>query len=125
MENILQREALLSRVKPMAKDHASVPDQEFTALVERRSRFVFRVAYAVLRNAHDAEDVVQETFLKLYRSAAWRDMRDEPGFLARTAWRVAVGRMRKTSDLAPEEMASPDRNPEAAAIDADWNAIVH
>ena len=46
-------------------------DEQFVALVNRHSRFVFRVAYAVLRNLHDAEDVVQETFLKLYRSSRW------------------------------------------------------
>jgi len=40
----------------------------FAELVARQSRFVFRVAWAVLRNAQDAEDVVQETFLKLCRS---------------------------------------------------------
>jgi RNA polymerase sigma-70 factor (ECF subfamily) len=42
-------------------------DERFAALVQRHSRFVFRVAYSVVRNLHDAEDAVQETFLKVYR----------------------------------------------------------
>lgn len=39
----------------------------FRALVERHGRAVFRVAHRMTGNAQDAEDVVQETFLKAYR----------------------------------------------------------
>ncbi len=39
----------------------------FRALVERHSRAVFRLAHRMTGNASDAEDVVQETFLKAYR----------------------------------------------------------
>jgi RNA polymerase sigma-70 factor (ECF subfamily) len=41
----------------------------------------------------DAEDVAQETFLKLFRTGTWKQMRDEKRFLARTAWRLAVDRV--------------------------------
>jgi RNA polymerase sigma-70 factor, ECF subfamily len=40
----------------------------FRRLVERHSRSVFRLAYRMTRNEHDAEDVVQEAFLKAYRN---------------------------------------------------------
>jgi RNA polymerase sigma-70 factor (ECF subfamily) len=39
----------------------------FRALVERHSRAVFRLAHRMTGNSQDAEDVVQETFLKAYR----------------------------------------------------------
>ena len=39
----------------------------FRTLVERHSRAVFRVAHRLTGTAQDAEDVVQETFLKAYR----------------------------------------------------------
>jgi RNA polymerase sigma-70 factor (ECF subfamily) len=39
----------------------------FRGLVERHSRAVYRVAHRMTGNPQDAEDVVQETFLKAYR----------------------------------------------------------
>ena len=43
-------------------------DQDgFRVLVERHSRSVFRLAFRMTGNEHDAEDVVQETFLRAYR----------------------------------------------------------
>lgn len=39
----------------------------FRALVERHSRAVFRLAHRMTGNASDAEDVVQDTFLKAYK----------------------------------------------------------
>lgn len=108
------------------RETARTGEQEFTALVERQSRFVFRVAYAVLRNAHDSEDVVQETFLKVYRAKAWTRMDDERAFLARTAWRLAVDRIpRRTMTELDQERASAEASPESAAISKDWNAAVH
>ena len=41
--------------------------EAFRFLVERHSRDVFRLAFRMTGNEHDAEDVVQETFLKAYR----------------------------------------------------------
>jgi RNA polymerase sigma-70 factor (ECF subfamily) len=41
--------------------------EAFRLLVERHSRGVFRLAFRMTGNEHDAEDVVQETFLKAYR----------------------------------------------------------
>jgi RNA polymerase sigma-70 factor (ECF subfamily) len=41
--------------------------EAFRTLVERHSRAVFRLAHRMTGNATDAEDVVQETFLKAYK----------------------------------------------------------
>jgi RNA polymerase sigma-70 factor, ECF subfamily len=41
--------------------------EAFRMLVERHSRAVFRLAHRMTGNASDAEDVVQETFLKAYK----------------------------------------------------------
>src|SRR5512145_2386790 len=42
-------------------------NEAFRTLVERHSRAVYRVAHRLTGNPSDAEDVVQETFLKAYR----------------------------------------------------------
>jgi RNA polymerase sigma-70 factor (ECF subfamily) len=39
----------------------------FRLLVERHSQMIFRVAYRMTGNEHDADDVVQEAFLRAYR----------------------------------------------------------
>jgi RNA polymerase sigma-70 factor (ECF subfamily) len=41
--------------------------EAFRALVQRHSRAVYRLAHRMTGNPSDAEDVVQETFLKAYR----------------------------------------------------------
>jgi RNA polymerase sigma-70 factor (ECF subfamily) len=112
------------------EDSTAARDARFTALVGRHTRFCFRVAYAVLRNVEDAEDLVQELFLKLYRSRAWENMRDEKAFLARSAWRLAVDRLRKrkpqTFDSQIEgHIEARQLNPEQAAIASNWRDTVH
>lgn len=104
---------------------AAVVSQEdrFADLVQRRSSFVYRVAFSVLRNAHDTEDVVQETFLKLYRLGAWEGMNDERAFLARAAWRLAVGRRRPKPEVMFEN--SQGLNPEEAVLASNRTALVH
>ncbi len=101
-------------------------DARFTELVERQSRFVFKVAWAILRNQQDAEDIVQETFLKLYRNNAWEGIGDERAFLARASWRLAVDRMRTRRRVPAEpEPPAPSATPEQAAIAGNRTAIVH
>jgi len=39
----------------------------FRVLVERHSRRLFRLAYRMMGNEHDAEEVVQDAFLRAYR----------------------------------------------------------
>jgi RNA polymerase sigma-70 factor, ECF subfamily len=102
----------------------SASQDSFAELVERQSRFVFRVAYSVLRRVEDAEDAVQETFFKLYRNGQWKGVEDERGFLARAAWRVAVDRLPKRRSEEVREFASGE-DVERAVVEKDWNAAVH
>lgn len=98
----------------------------FAELVDRNSRFAYRVAYVVLRNCEDAEDVVQETFLKLYRTGSWKTIRDERAFLARAVWRMAVERLPKRTAVPLDvEAVSLSHSPEAAAVHSDWTEMVH
>ena len=54
-------EGILARVRQGNAD-------EFRALVERHSTRVFRLAFRMTGNEQDAEDVVQESFLRAYRN---------------------------------------------------------
>jgi RNA polymerase sigma-70 factor (ECF subfamily) len=99
-------------------------DAQFADIVNRHARFVFQVAYSVLRNSHDAEDAVQEVFLKVYRGRRWASVENERAFLARAAWRAAVDRAPKRGAELPPEIAAPGENPEQAAISADRAALV-
>jgi RNA polymerase sigma-70 factor (ECF subfamily) len=102
-------------------------DDAFAAFVQRQSAFVFRVAYAALRNAHDAEDVAQEVFLKLYRTSSWRQMNDERAYLARSAWRSAIEKKSKSvpQDAPSENTIARGLNPEQQIVEANWSAVVH
>lgn len=108
------------------EQEAAACDDPIAGLVKRQARFIFRVAYSVLRNVQDAEDVVQETFLKIHRSRRWNSMVDEKAFLARTAWRIVVDRLPNTRVAALDfDVPSGRENPEQTAITADWNATIH
>lgn len=106
---------------------ASERDEEFAGLVNRQSRFAYRIAYALLRNSADSEDAVQEVFLKLYRSASWLQAEDEKAFLARATWRVAITRLRTQSKQrqVPEMIQNAEPGPEQGAIANGSMAAVH
>ena len=109
----------------MAED-ATSRESRFEQLVERQSRFVFRVAYAVLRNPEASEDVAQETFLKLYRNGGWEDVRDERAFLARVAWRIAVDRLpRRRGEQELVDPISIEASPEASTIQSHAVETIH
>ncbi len=74
---------------------AGAGTDDVEAIVRQHARFVFGVAYSVLRNREDAEDAAQETFLRLSRQRNLAAIRDVRLWLARVAWRVAVDRTRK------------------------------
>jgi RNA polymerase sigma-70 factor (ECF subfamily) len=43
-------------------------EEDFQSIVEKHTDFVYNVAYRMVSNAQDAEDITQETFLSAYRS---------------------------------------------------------
>jgi RNA polymerase sigma-70 factor (ECF subfamily) len=69
--------------------------EAFHALVERHSRAVYRLAYRMTGSPQDAEDVVQETFLKAYRQLDRFEERASFGtWLHRIAWNCSVDLLR-------------------------------
>ncbi len=76
----------------------------FRRLVERHSRDVFRLAYRMTRNEHDAEDVVQEAFLRAYRNL---DRFEERSNFGSWVYRIAA-------NCAYDSLRARDRRQESA-----------
>ena len=122
-----------SRVKPkdaacgVEGGAAQQQEEALATLVERLvwdySRMVYRIAYAVLRRHHDAEDATQETFLRVLRYRAKLEaVRDTKTWLARIAWRVAVDRARTRSDtreVVSQDLEQPFAKIAAAGMNAE------
>jgi len=103
----------------------------FRILVERHSAQLFRLAYRMTGNEHDAEEIVQEAFLRAYRNLGQFGSRANFGTWAyRIAANYAIDRMRQRKkedarrktpsvaeddleqdplDLVPDERPNPDR----------------
>jgi RNA polymerase sigma-70 factor (ECF subfamily) len=70
-------------------------EEAFAALVQEHSRMVFQLAYRLTRNEHDAEDVVQESFLRAYRQLGRFQARADFGtWLYRITANCAIDMMR-------------------------------
>jgi RNA polymerase sigma-70 factor, ECF subfamily len=97
--------------------HVSLDDRlerDFQERLAESATLAFRVAYAVLRQREDAEDVAQEAMARAYRSFA--KLHDRGRFrpwLVRIAWRMAVNRRRNDARRACRELAAVDPAPGA------------
>lgn len=77
--------------------------ESFRVLVERHSRAIFRVAYRLTGNEHDAEDIVQETFLRAYRALHQFESRANFGtWLHRVAVNCALDHLRQAKNREEE-----------------------
>ena len=75
---------------------------DLASLVATHSSVLFRVAHSILRSRAEAEDVVQDVFVRvLERQSSLRTVRDTRVWLIRIAWNLAIDRRRR---LRPEQM---------------------
>jgi RNA polymerase sigma-70 factor (ECF subfamily) len=130
-EAILSGAAAVNRSKDERNDNersrVEGQDAALEALVREHSRLVYRIAYAVLRAHHDAEDATQETFMRVLRYNSKLAAVDDPKtWLARIAWRVAVDRSRQRSRTREIPLEDPEQPlAEAASSDAPADQTVH
>ena len=90
-------------------EHARQQAEEaaLAALVAQYAGTLYRVAFSVLRNATDAEDAVQDAFLRVLRHRdKLAEIRDHRVWLIRIVWNVVLDRKRRaktrpeTDDIA-------------------------
>ena len=73
-----------------------IAEPDLTALVRNYSGLLYRVALSVLRNPAEAEDVVQDAFLRiLQRRHSLAAVIDIRPWLVRIAWNLALDRVRR------------------------------
>jgi len=83
-----------SAVVDQARHHAE--EEALAALVGQYAGTLYRVAFSVLRNASDAEDAVQEAFLRVLRHRdTLGEIRDHRVWLIRIVWNVVLDRKRR------------------------------
>ena len=71
-------------------------EQALTGLVSQYAGTLYRVAYSVLRNSADAEDAVQEAFVRVLRHRdSLAEVRDQRVWLIRIVWNVVLDRKRR------------------------------
>lgn len=115
----MKQEAELSLGKLQAGDRA-----EFARLVDAYSEPVYRLALKILNDPQDAEDVLQETFLKALRSVSGFEGRSS---LSTWLYRIAANealmlvRKRKPQAALREEVDEEDAEDLANAVTVvDW-----
>jgi RNA polymerase sigma-70 factor (ECF subfamily) len=87
----------------------------FRVLVERHSRNIFRLAYRMVGNEPDAEDVVQDTFLRAFRQIGRFESRANFGtWLYRIAVNCALDLLRQRPRQAVALEPEPDEREERA-----------
>jgi RNA polymerase sigma-70 factor (ECF subfamily) len=73
-----------------------VEEEALAALVSQYASTLYRVAFSVLRNPSDAEDAVQETFLRVLRHReGLGEIRDHRVWLIRIVWNIVLDRKRR------------------------------
>ena len=122
-------------VKGVRKLASFGTDETISRVVEQYSAMLLRLAAARLPSAADAEDAVQEVFLKLLDARpVFRDAEHEKAWLIRTTLHRAADIRRKRAREAPldaivEVEAPPEPGPElldaVRALPERYGAVLH
>ena len=118
------------RTESQAYVVASADDlADFERRLRESQRVVYQMAYSVLANPADAEEVTQDVFLRAYRKlSSLRDPQKFRAWVARMSWRLALNRQRASArarrrDTAWfESVASPPASVETLAAAREFHS---
>ncbi len=107
-------------------------DERLELAVREHARLVYRVAYSVVRNHHDAEDVAQETFLRVFRHRGkLSGVITLHTWLARIAWRLALEHKRRIPardsgnvDDVVDRLRSSAANPDETLLESEMGDLL-
>ncbi|MGA7525519.1 MAG: RNA polymerase sigma factor [Acidobacteriaceae bacterium] len=111
----------------------SQTSQTIAKLVAEYSTALYRVAFSVTRNAAEAEDAVQETFLRVLKhEARLSEIRDYRVWLVRIVWNIVLDKKRRAKtrpeneDIADQVRTLPsgERGADATAISLQEHARI-
>lgn len=108
-ENTPEKELILHAVHGNA--------DAFAAIMRRHNRLLFRTARSILNNDGDAEDALQEAYLKAWRAlAGFRSDAKLSTWLVQVVANEALGRLRrKTAQIIPLDAVMNSLDPEIQA----------
>jgi RNA polymerase sigma-70 factor, ECF subfamily len=94
-------------------------EREFASRLQDCSRLAFRVAFSVLRQREDAEEVAQEAFLRAHRSfSAIRERESFRAWMVRTTFRLALDHLRgEKRRIRREDAAALEAPVETASLE--------
>ena len=107
--------------------------QTIAQLVAEYSTALYRVAFSVTRNAAEAEDAVQETFLRVLKhESRLGEIRDYRVWLVRIVWNIVLDRKRRAKTRPENEdvadhartLPSNDRRADNSAISSQEQARI-
>ena len=80
---------------------------DVAALVEVHGALLYRVAFSIVRSPAEAEDIVQETFLRaLEQRLKLAEVQEPRAWLVRVAWNLAIDRKRRITPAQMQEDAA-------------------
>lgn len=112
----------------------------FAEIVELYKDKIFHLAYRMLNNQHEAEDIVQETFLRVYKNLDRYDENQKfSTWIYRIGTNLCIDRLRKRkpsysldADMNDQEgmdgysmIPSDDRTPESEMLISETQRIIH
>ncbi len=108
----------LHSAKVVRSNHEQGPSLSMDELYSSYRDFIYRVALRVTHNAYDAEDIVQNVFLRMLRNRTGpEEGRSAGGYFRRSATNASIDLIRTRTQRAEAELEAHYPAPEQTALE--------